>query len=73
MPSDMVKALEVDTRPTEQYSDISGLDKQTQELEEALVLPMTHKNRFKIILQTLIIIDGMFLDLTLVLSHPRVS
>merc|ERR1711892_42956 len=25
-----VKAMEVDTRPTEQYSDIGGLDKQTQ-------------------------------------------
>jgi len=48
LPSDMVKALEVDTRPTEQYSDISGLDKQTQELEEALVLPMTHKDRFNL-------------------------
>ena len=25
-----VKAMEVDTRPTEQYSDIGGLDKQIQ-------------------------------------------
>lgn len=42
-----VKAMEVDTRPTEQYSDIGGLDKQIQELVEAVVLPMTHKERFK--------------------------
>merc|ERR1719183_2062083 len=33
-------------RPTEQYSDIGGLDKQIQELVEAVVLPMTHKERF---------------------------
>ena len=41
-----VKAMEVDTRPTEQYSDIGGLDKQIQELIEAVVLPMTHKERW---------------------------
>merc|ERR1719464_2502575 len=41
-----VKAMEVDARPTEQYSDIGGLDKQIQELVEAVVLPMTHKERF---------------------------
>merc|ERR1719398_170198 len=44
--SSRVKAMEVDTRPTEQYSDIGGLDKQIQELVEAVVLPMTHKDRF---------------------------
>ena len=33
-------------RPTEQYSDIGGLDKQIQELIEAVVLPMTHKEKF---------------------------
>ncbi|GFR12894.1 26S proteasome regulatory subunit 6A [Trichonephila clavata] len=32
--------------PTEQYSDIGGLDKQIQELIEAVVLPMTHKEKF---------------------------
>ena len=37
--------MEVDERPTEQYSDIGGLDKQIQELIEAVVLPMTHKER----------------------------
>merc|ERR1719443_756111 len=34
-------------RPTEQYSDIGGLDKQIQELIEAIVLPMTHRERFE--------------------------
>eukprot|EP00297_Palpitomonas_bilix_P005974 CAMPEP_0113885124 /NCGR_PEP_ID=MMETSP0780_2-20120614/10715_1 /TAXON_ID=652834 /ORGANISM="Palpitomonas bilix" /LENGTH=427 /DNA_ID=CAMNT_0000872973 /DNA_START=93 /DNA_END=1376 /DNA_ORIENTATION=- /assembly_acc=CAM_ASM_000599 len=41
-----VKAMEVDERPTEQYSDIGGLGKQIQELVEAIVLPMTQKDRF---------------------------
>lgn len=38
--------MEVDERPNEQYSDIGGCDKQIQELIEAVVLPMTHKERF---------------------------
>merc|ERR1711976_1075324 len=42
-----VKAMEVDARPTEEYNDIGGLDKQIQELVEAVVLPMTHKERFE--------------------------
>lgn len=41
-----VKAMEVDERPTEEYSDIGGADKQIQELIEAVVLPMTHKDMF---------------------------
>jgi len=41
-----VKAMEVDEKPQEDYSDIGGLDKQIQELVEAIVLPMTHKERF---------------------------
>jgi len=41
-----VKAMEVDEKPTEEYSDIGGLDKQIQELVEAIVLPMTHADRF---------------------------
>merc|ERR1740117_2486297 len=44
-----VKAMEVDERPDDQYSDIGGLDKQIQELIEAIVLPMTHKERFETI------------------------
>ncbi|XP_038106628.1 26S proteasome regulatory subunit 6A-A-like [Culex quinquefasciatus] len=43
----LVKAMEVDEWPTEHYSDIGGLDKQIQELIEAVVLPMTHKDMFK--------------------------
>merc|ERR1711939_452587 len=42
-----VKAMEVDEKPSEEYSDIGGLDKQIQELVEALVLPLTHKDRFE--------------------------
>jgi 26S proteasome regulatory subunit T5 len=42
-----VKAMEVDEKPTEEYNDIGGLDKQIQELVEAIVLPMTHKDRFE--------------------------
>ena len=38
--------MEVDEKPTEDYTDIGGLDKQIQELVEAIVLPMTHKDRF---------------------------
>merc|ERR1712168_288040 len=44
-----VKAMEVDERPTEQYRDIGGLDKQIQEMIEAIVLPMTHRERFETI------------------------
>lgn len=33
-----VKAMEVDERPTEQYADIGGLDKQIQEAGFATVL-----------------------------------
>jgi 26S proteasome regulatory subunit T5 len=42
-----VKAMEVDEKPTEDYSDVGGLDKQIQELVEAVVLPMTHAERFE--------------------------
>jgi len=41
-----VKAMEVDEKPTEDYSDVGGLDKQIEELVEAVVLPITHKERF---------------------------
>lgn len=41
-----VKAMEVDERPTEEYTDIGGCDKQIQELIEAVVLPMTRKDMF---------------------------
>ena len=39
-----VKAMEVDEKPTEQYSDVGGLDKQIQELIEAIVLPMVNSH-----------------------------
>lgn len=42
-----VKAMEVDEKPTESYTDIGGLDKQIEELIEAIVLPMTHRERFE--------------------------
>lgn len=41
-----VKAMEVDDKPTETYADIGGLDKQIEELIEAVVWPMQHKQRF---------------------------
>lgn len=41
-----VKAMEVDEKPTEDYNDVGGLDKQIEELVEAIVLPMTHRERF---------------------------
>jgi len=44
-----VKAMEVEERPQEEYSDIGGLNKQIEELREAIVLPITHKEKFKAI------------------------
>lgn len=44
-----VKAMEVDEKPTEDYTDIGGLDKQIQELIEAVVLPMTCAEKFEAI------------------------
>ncbi|KAM3132514.1 26S proteasome regulatory subunit 6A [Paramecium bursaria] len=42
-----VKTMEVDERPSEEYTDIGGLDKQIEELREAIVLPIQHKERFE--------------------------
>lgn len=42
-----VKAMEVDEKPTEQYTDVGGLDKQIEELVEAVVWPMKEADRFK--------------------------
>ncbi|EEU35371.1 26S proteasome regulatory subunit 6A [[Neocosmospora] mangrovei] len=42
-----VKAMEVDEKPTEQYTDVGGLDKQIEELVEAIVWPMKEAERFK--------------------------
>lgn len=49
LPSEIdsrVKAMEVDEKPKESYTDIGGLNKQIEELIEAVTLPMTHKSRF---------------------------
>ena len=42
-----VKAMEVDEKPTEKYTDVGGLDKQIEELVEAIVWPMKEADRFK--------------------------
>jgi 26S proteasome regulatory subunit T5 len=42
-----VKAMEVDEKPTEKYTDVGGLDKQIEELVEAVVWPMQEADRFK--------------------------
>lgn len=42
-----VKAMEVDEKPTEKYTDVGGLDKQIEELVEAVVWPMKQAERFK--------------------------
>jgi ATP-dependent 26S proteasome regulatory subunit len=39
--------MEVDEKPTESYNDIGGLDKQIEELVEAIVMPMQQAERFK--------------------------
>merc|ERR1719244_997801 len=44
-----VKAMEVDEKPQEDYNDVGGLDKQIEELVEAVVLPILHKERFEAI------------------------
>lgn len=42
-----VKAMEVDEKPTEKYTDVGGLDKQIEELVEAVVWPMKEAERFR--------------------------
>lgn len=44
-----IKAMEIDEKPTEDWTDIGGLDKQIEELREAIVLPITHKDKFEAI------------------------
>lgn len=41
-----VKAMELEEKPQAEYTDIGGLDKQIEELREAIVLPITHKDKF---------------------------
>ncbi|RAO64828.1 uncharacterized protein BHQ10_000840 [Talaromyces amestolkiae] len=42
-----VKAMEVDEKPTEKYTDVGGLSKQIEELVEAVVWPMQEAEKFK--------------------------
>ena len=39
--------MEVDEKPKEKYTDVGGLDKQIEELVEAVVWPMKEAERFK--------------------------
>lgn len=41
-----VKAMEIDEKPSETYEDIGGLEKQMEELHEAIILPITHPEKF---------------------------
>lgn len=41
-----IKAMELEEKPQAEYSDIGGLDKQIEELREAVVLPIIHKDKF---------------------------
>ncbi|KAI5150470.1 26S proteasome regulatory subunit T5 [Enteropsectra breve] len=42
-----VMAMELDVKPDETYEDIGGLDRQIEELNEAIVLPLIHPERFE--------------------------
>ena len=44
-----VRVMELDAKPTEKYSDMGGVDKQIQELEEAIVFPIEKKHLFEAI------------------------
>ncbi|KAH0799999.1 26S protease regulatory subunit 6A [Histomonas meleagridis] len=43
-----VKAMEVDSKPTETYDQVGGLEKQIQELKEAVVLPLISPSKERI-------------------------
>lgn len=43
----MVNVMKVDKAPTESYADIGGLQKQIQEVKEAVELPMTHPEMYE--------------------------
>ena len=42
-----VKCMELEEKPKEEYTDIGGLDKQIQELIEAIVLPIQEAHLFE--------------------------
>lgn len=41
-----IKAMELEEKPQDDYTDLGGLEKQIEELREAIVLPITHKEKF---------------------------
>ncbi|KAL0265430.1 UNVERIFIED_CONTAM: hypothetical protein PYX00_010820 [Menopon gallinae] len=41
-----VKAMELDLKPSETYEDIGGLERQIEDLNECVALPLTHPERF---------------------------
>jgi len=41
-----VSAFELTEKPQDEWNDIGGLDKAIMELKEAIVLPMTHADKF---------------------------
>jgi len=44
-----VKAMEVDKKPQENFYDIGGLNEQIEELREAIIIPIIHKEMFDVI------------------------
>ncbi|KAI5168344.1 26S proteasome regulatory subunit T5 [Pancytospora epiphaga] len=42
-----VLAMELDVKPDETYEDIGGLDRQIEELNEAIVMPLVYPERFE--------------------------
>lgn len=43
----MISAMKLDKSPTENYSDIGGLESQIQEIKEAVELPLTHPELYE--------------------------
>jgi len=43
----MVSVMKVDKAPLESYADVGGLDKQIQEIKEAVELPLTHPELYE--------------------------
>lgn len=42
-----IKSMELNSKPDESYENIGGLERQIEELNEAVVLPLTHAHLFK--------------------------
>lgn len=42
-----IKSMELEEKPQQSYEEIGGLERQIEELNEAIVLPLTHPERFK--------------------------